>query len=60
LGTVVDLVCGKKLWLLFTPEDGVDYEIFGDIDQFFNQFDVTKPPCYWDVEAVLLEPGTRL
>ncbi len=60
LGTVVDPVVGKKLWCLFTPKEDVSEGSFGDIDQFFNGFDVTNPPNYWDAEAVLLEPGTRL
>ena len=37
-----------------------DDGIFGDIDQFFNEFDVTTQPDYWSVEAVYLQPGTRL
>jgi hypothetical protein len=60
LGTVVDPITGKKVWAFFTPEEDVSLSAFGDIDQFFNEFDVTNPPCYWDAEAVLLEPGTRL
>jgi len=60
LGTVIDVLRELKLWLIFTPEEDVSNAIFGDIDQFFNGFDVTNPPHYWAVEAVYLKPGIRL
>ena len=60
LCTIIDPLCGGKLWLLFTPGEGLSETIFADIDQFFNGFDVTNPPEYWSVEAVYLKPGTRL
>lgn len=60
LSTSVDQLCGRKLWILYTPDDEYSADIFGDIDQFFNDFDVTNPPKYWSAEAVLLQPGTRL
>lgn len=46
LCTVIDPLCGRKLWLLYTPVEEYTPEIFGDIDQFFNNFDVTNPPDY--------------
>jgi hypothetical protein len=60
MGTIVDVLCGARWWLLFTPAEEYDLTNFGDIDQFFHQFDVTKPPAHWDVEAVYLQPGIRL
>lgn len=60
LCTVIDPLCGDKLWILYGPDAQYDPKIFGDIDQFFNNFDVTNPPEYWCAEAVYLQPGTRL
>lgn len=60
LGTSIDMLCGAKLWILYSPADAYSPDIFGDIDQFFNGFDVTDPPEYWSAEAVYLQPGTRL
>jgi len=60
LSTVVDPLCGGRLWLLYSPHDEYEDNIFGDIDQFFHEFDVTNPPHYWRVEAVYLQAGTRL
>ena len=60
LCTIIDPLCGGKLWLIFTPDEELSPEIFGDIDQFSKGFDVTNPPDFWAVEAVYLKPGTRL
>ena len=60
LGTIVDVLCGGRWWLLFTPSKNFDLTNFGDIDHFFFDFDVTNPPDHWDVEAVYLQPGVRL
>jgi len=60
LATEIDVVTGEKLWFLYTSEEDVSDLSFGDIDNFFNDFDVTSPPMYWDAEAVSLQPGTRL
>jgi len=60
LATVVDVLCGGRWWLLFTPGENFDLTNFGDTDQFFFDFDVTHPPDHWAVEAVYLQPGTRL
>lgn len=60
LATVIDILCGKKSWCVFTPEIDVSYDAFGDIDQFYNEFDVTNAPPYWVAEEVCLQPGTRL
>ena len=60
LCTVIEPLCGRKLWLLYSPAEEYDDGIFGDIDQFFNEFNVTTQPDYWSVEAVYLQPGTRL
>jgi len=60
LCTIVDTLCGGKWWLLFTPDDDMSDDIFGDINQFCNGFDMTNPPKYWAVEVVYLTPGTRL
>jgi hypothetical protein len=60
LATNVDVLCGIRWWLLFTPSETFDLTNFGDLDQFFFEFDVTHPPEHWTVEAVYLQPGTRL
>jgi len=60
LATSVDVLCGEKLWFLYTPTVGFDLTNFGDTDHFFHGFDVTHPPEHWSVEAVCLQPGTRL
>jgi hypothetical protein len=44
LATNVDVLCGIRWWLLFTPSETFDLTNFGDLDQFFFEFDVTHPP----------------
>ena len=46
LCTLIEPLCGRKLWILYSPSDEYDEKIFGDIDQFFNGFDMTNPPYY--------------
>jgi len=60
LCTVIDLLTGAKIWFLYSPDPRYHAGIFGDIDQFLHDFDVTNPSKYWAVEAVYLQPGTQL
>jgi len=60
LCTVIDPLCGSKLWFIFSPHEDDSSSTFGDIDQFFDSFDVTKPQEHWIAEVVYLKPGTRL
>ena len=60
LGTFVDMRCGGKWWLLFTPPVGQSQmEAFGRVDHL-RDFDVKNLDIGWLVEAVYLTPGTRL
>jgi hypothetical protein len=60
LATIVDVVCGTRSWMLYTPSEPVSDTSFCEIDLFFGDFDVTTPPKNWRVEMVYLQPGTRL
>jgi hypothetical protein len=59
LGTFVDMRCGGNWWIIFTPPDGDKYAL-ASIDQFLGNFDITRVPDQWVVEAVYLTPSTRL
>ena len=61
LGTFVDVKCGAKWWILFTPLEGQDKHAFSSIDQFLNDFDVVRlTDGRWEAEAVYLTEGNRL
>lgn len=60
--TVVDPLTGDKWWIMFRPKGNKDFCQFARISQFYSgKFDIDKATCeMWDIEAVLLTPGTRL
>ncbi|KAH6866109.1 hypothetical protein BKA70DRAFT_1454301 [Coprinopsis sp. MPI-PUGE-AT-0042] len=63
-GTWVEVKHGLKLWVIARPKKGTDEEpipSFGDINGVLRAFGVgDKPNSNWDVEAAVLEPGSRL
>ena len=60
LGTVVDLLCGSKWWILLKPHLYGEPDSTAHIDLFLDNFDPSVVVKTWDAEAVLLTPGTRL
>jgi hypothetical protein len=60
LGTTVDMLCGLKLWALFKPHLHGEPDSTSHVDLFLDDFDPAVVVKTWDVEAVLLTPGTRL
>ncbi len=60
LATFIDVRCGGKWWIIFTPLEGQDKYIFASIDQFFDGFETINPPGRYSAEAIYLTPGTRL
>jgi hypothetical protein len=59
LGTYVDVQCGGKWVLIFTPSDMYDVTSFADIKQFMK-FNPSALDDRWMVEAVYLKAGSRL
>lgn len=63
-GTFVDVKTGKKYWMCGRPKhsQGIDSKPFSGISTFINEsYDVNIPSTdRWDIEAVVLTPGTRL
>ena len=57
-GTTIDLLDGRKIWISATDPD----TIFHLVGIFFHEeFDLDKSASgLWGVEAIVLEPGTRL
>ena len=60
LGTIVELLCGLKWWILFKPHLHSEPDSTAHVDLFLDDFDPSVVVKTWDVEAVLLTPGTRL
>ncbi len=60
LGTFVNVLCGLKLWMLFKPHLHGEPDSTAHVDLFLDDFDPAVAVKTWDVEAVLLTPGTRL
>lgn len=62
LPVVMDVMTGAKWWIVFHPKGSKDFRVFASISQFLSgHFDIDKPTCdLWDIEAVLLTPGTHL
>jgi hypothetical protein len=61
--TYVDVKAGYKWWIVLRRKGEVYYfESISEVDAFFDgNYDVDKPnDGKWDLEAVLLPPGTRL
>jgi hypothetical protein len=61
LGTWVEVKCGLKLWVIARPKDD-KVPSFSDIDAFLKNIGEGTCPNSdsWIVEAVVLEPGSRL
>ncbi|KAJ3499602.1 hypothetical protein NLJ89_g10083 [Agrocybe chaxingu] len=61
-GTFVEIQTGRKWWVLARPRgNDPDFSDFARIDTFLGGIDTTAPNLdRWELEAVLLEPGTRL
>ncbi|KAK0221316.1 hypothetical protein IW262DRAFT_1459500 [Armillaria fumosa] len=60
VGTVVEVICGRKLWYIFqchgsSPKDSMIDEYMGDWAPGF-----IPSPDEWEAEVVLLEPGSAL
>ena len=60
LGTYINVLCGLKLWLVFKPHLHGEPDSMAHVDLFLDDFDPAVVVKTWDVEAVLLTPGTRL
>jgi hypothetical protein len=60
-GTWVEVKYGLKLWVIARPKSG-GAPSFTEIDAFLSSIGVGRSPnCeLWDLECVVLEPGTRL
>ncbi|KAF8872168.1 hypothetical protein BD779DRAFT_1477708, partial [Infundibulicybe gibba] len=62
-GTYIDVQTGGKLWIIARPKiKGGSHADFAKIDLLLSSnFDISEPGTeQWDLEAVFLEPGTRL
>jgi hypothetical protein len=64
LGTYIDLRAGKKVWIVLKRkgDNFRNFESCSDAEPFFSGVhNVDEPNVkYWDLEAVVLAPGTRL
>lgn len=60
MATFVDVICGKKYWILFRPHLEGEADPFAHVDLYLHDYDPAISVDTWDAEAVLLEPGTRL
>lgn len=60
--TGLDVMTGAKWWIIFRPKGSKDFKEFAYVSQYLSgHFDIDKATCeLWDIEAVLLTPGTRL
>ena len=64
--TFIRVKTGMKWWIIARPRhnpnnEDLDFTTFADISMFLNNFDTTNPNLHlWELEAVLLEPGTTL
>lgn len=60
LATEIEVQTGCKLWVFARPRKGSDLSCFSKI-QTFSHFDPEGTNAdFWDCEAILLTPGTRL
>jgi hypothetical protein len=60
LVTFVDIICGKKWWILLRPFLEGEPDASAHVELFLNDFDPAVAVKTWEAEAVLLTPGTRL
>jgi hypothetical protein len=62
-GTYVDTKAGLKWWIVARRKGrGHSFESFSEVETFFGRgYEVDQPNLEkWDLEAVVLPPGTRL
>jgi hypothetical protein len=60
LATFVDVIHGKKWWILLRPHLEGEPDPSAHVDLYLNDFDPAVAVKTWEAEAVLLTPGTRL
>jgi len=60
LATFVDMLRGKKWWILLRPHLEGEPDASAHVDVYLNDYDPAVAVKTWDAEAVLLTPGTRL
>ena len=61
VGTVIEPICGVKIWFIAVPKDGAGFVDFASIDMFDESFDIETPnEDKWDIEVIVLKPGMRL
>ena len=61
VGTVIEPLCGAKIWYLAVPKEGESFEEFASIDMFGSAFDTESlNEDKWDLEVLVLTPGVRL
>ena len=53
-GTFVKVVTGSKVWMVGRPKDDLNFEIFNTTSSFADNL------SHFDVEAILLQPGSQL
>ena len=57
--TYIDTQTGAKWWIVGKPKPGSSH--FSDTALFMDEYDMSQPNLdRWDLEAVLLLPGSRL
>jgi hypothetical protein len=58
-GTFIDVKTGQKWWIVACPKEE---RMFADTKLFLgDKYEVERPnEDLWDLEAILLEPGTRM
>jgi hypothetical protein len=62
-GTYVDTKAGRKWWIILRRKGhGHNFESYSEVKAFFSgKYQVDEPNFdEWDLEAVILSPGTRL
>lgn len=65
-GTYIDVKTGMKWWIVARPKQPTlshdDFALFARSDIFMSSSYQMEAPCtsMWDLEAILLTPGTRL
>jgi hypothetical protein len=61
-GTYIDVKAGLKWWIVARRKGtGNGFESFGEVGTFMGSFHTDEPnDDMWDLEAVILHPGTRL
>lgn len=60
LATFLDLLTGRKLWILLRPHLDNEPDAASHVDVFLDDYDPSVVVKTWDAEAVFLTPGTRL